>query len=79
MDAAPTRGAASTTAFKGMTMTGTALMVQEDARTASRVRVDFQRAVFLMEVVDNGDRARDLAQVLVILDLVPPCIGGAEL
>ena len=64
-------------------MSGTVLIIEDDARIANWVRVYFERAGFAAEVTHDGEsglaRARDLAPDLVVLDLALPRLDGVEL
>ena len=64
-------------------MTGSVLIVEDDARIANWVKVYFERAGFSAEVAHDGEAglamARDLAPDLVILDLMLPRLDGIEL
>ncbi len=64
-------------------MTGSVLIVEDDARIANWVKVYFERAGFSAEVAHDGEAglamARDLAPDLVILDLMLPRLDGVEL
>ena len=64
-------------------MSGTVLIVEDDARIANWVKVYFERAGFSAEVTHDGESglamARDLAPDLVILDLMLPRLDGVEL
>ena len=64
-------------------MSGTVLIIEDDARIANWVKVYFERAGFSAEVARDGEQgltlARDLAPDLVILDLMLPRLDGVEL
>ena len=64
-------------------MSGTVLIIEDDARIANWVKVYFERAGFSAEVAHDGKHglalARDLAPDLIILDLMLPRLGGVEL
>jgi len=64
-------------------MSGTVLIIEDDARIAHWVKVYFERAGFAAEVAHDGraglDLARDLAPDLIILDLMLPRLDGVEL
>ena len=64
-------------------MSGTVLIIEDDARIANWVKVYFERAGFSVEVAHDGKHglalARDLAPDLIILDLMLPRLGGVEL
>ncbi|MDE0475586.1 MAG: response regulator transcription factor [Gammaproteobacteria bacterium] len=64
-------------------MSGTVLIIEDDARIADWVRVYFERAGFAAEVTHDGESglamARDIAPDLVILDLMLPRLDGVEL
>ena len=64
-------------------MSGTVLIVEDDAKIANWVKVYFERAGFSAEVTHDGESglalARDLAPDLVILDLMLPRLDGMEL
>ena len=64
-------------------MSGTVLIIEDDARIARWVKVYFERAGYLAEVAPDGrtglDLARDLAPDLIILDLMLPRLDGVEL
>ena len=61
----------------------TVLIIEDDKRIASWVRVYFERAGFSAEVAHDGEYglalARDLAPDLIILDLMLPRLDGVEL
>ena len=64
-------------------MSGTVLIIEDDARIANWVKVYFERAGFSAEVAHDGESglalARNLAPGLIILDLMLPCLDGVEL
>ena len=64
-------------------MSGTVLIVEDDARIANWVKVYFERAGFSAEVAHDGESglalARNLARDLIILDLMLPRLDGVEL
>ena len=64
-------------------MSGTVLIVEDDARIANWVKVYFERAGFSTDVAQDGEaglaQARDLSPDLVILDLMLPRLDGVEL
>ena len=64
-------------------MSGTVLIIEDDARIANWVKVYFERAGFSVEVAHDGkhglELARDLAPDLIILDLMLPRLDGVEL
>ena len=64
-------------------MSGTVLIIEDDARIANWVKVYFERAGFSAEVAHDGEsglaRARDLTPDLIILDLMLPRLDGVEL
>ena len=64
-------------------MSGIVLIVEDDARIATWVKVYFERAGFSAEVADDGESGLDLARSqvpdLVILDLMLPRLDGVEL
>ena len=64
-------------------MSGTVLIVEDDTRIANWVKVYFERAGFSAEVAHDGESglelARDLAPVLIILDLMLPRLDGVDL
>ena len=64
-------------------MSGTVLIIEDDARIASWVKVYFERAGFSTEVAHDGESglalARNLAPGLIILDLMLPRLDGVEL
>ncbi|MXY37003.1 MAG: response regulator transcription factor [Dehalococcoidia bacterium] len=64
-------------------MSGTVLIIEDDARIANWVRVYFERAGFAAEVTHDGESglamARDIAPDLVIVDLMLPRLDGVEL
>ncbi len=64
-------------------MSGIVLIIEDDRRIASWVRVYFERAGFSAEVAHDGESglalARGLAPDLVILDLMLPRLDGVEL
>ncbi len=64
-------------------MSGTVLIVEDDARIAAWVKVYFERAGFAAEIAYDGesglDLARSLTPDLIILDLMLPRLDGVEL
>ena len=66
-----------------LAMSGTVLIIEDDARIANWVKVYFERAGFSAEVAHDGKHglalARDLAPDLIILDLMLPRLDGVEL
>ena len=64
-------------------MSGTILIVEDDARIARWVKVYFERAGFSAEIAQDGESglalARDLAPDLMVLDLMLPRLDGVEL
>ncbi len=64
-------------------MSGTVLIIEDDARIANWVRVYFERVGFSAEAAHDGESglalARDLAPDLIILDLMLPRLDGVEL
>ncbi len=64
-------------------MSGTVLIIEDDARIANWVKVYFERAGFSAEVAHDGESglalARNLAPDLIILDLMLPRLDGVEL
>ncbi len=64
-------------------MSGTVLIIEDDARIANWVKVYFERAGFSAEVAYDGESglalARNLAPDLIILDLMLPRLDGMEL
>ena len=64
-------------------MSGTVLIVEDDARIANWVKVYFERAGFSAEVAHDGESglalARNLARDLIILDLMLPRLDGVKL
>ena len=64
-------------------MSGTVLVIEDDARIANWVKVYFERAGFSAEVAHDGEsglaQARDLTPDLIILDLMLPRLDGVEL
>ena len=64
-------------------MSGTVLIIEDDARIANWVKVYFERAGFSAEVAHDGESglalARNLAPGLIILDLMLPRLDGVEL
>ncbi len=64
-------------------MSGTILIIEDDARIASWVKVYFERAGFSAEVAHDGESglalARNLIPDLIILDLMLPRLDGVEL
>ena len=64
-------------------MSGTVLIIEDDTRIASWVKVYFERAGFTAEIAHDGvsglGLARDLAPDLIILDLMLPRLDGVEL
>ena len=75
-------GAASSTGPGGKAMSGTVLIIEDDARIANWVKVYFERAGFSAEVSYDGESglelARELAPDLVVLDLSLPRLDGVE-
>ena len=69
--------------IRGLTMSGTVLIIEDDTRIANWVKVYFERAGFSAEVAHDGesglDMARDLVPDLIILDLMLPRLDGVEL
>ena len=69
--------------LRGLAMSGTVLIVEDDARIANWVKVYFERAGFSAEVAHDGESglalARNLARDLIILDLMLPRLDGVEL
>ena len=63
-------------------MSGTVLIIEDDARIANWVKVYFERAGFTADVSHDGESglelARELASDLVILDLSLPRLDGVE-
>ena len=64
-------------------MSGRVLIIEDDTRIASWIRVYFERAGFSAEVAHDGQTvlhlARDLTPDLIILDLMLPRLDGVEL
>ncbi len=64
-------------------MSGSVLIVEDDARIANWVKVYFERAGFSAETAHDGESglalARDLAPDLIILDLMLPRLDGVQL
>ena len=64
-------------------MSGTVLIIEDDTRIASWVKVYFERAGFSAEVTHDGESglalARNLTPDLIILDLMLPRLDGVEL
>ena len=64
-------------------MSGTVLIIEDDRRIASWIKVYFERAGFSTEVAHDGESglalARSLLPDLVILDLALPRLDGVEL
>ena len=64
-------------------MSGTVLIIEDDARIANWVKVYFERAGFSAEVAHDGESglalARNLRPDLIILDLMLPRLDGVEL
>ena len=64
-------------------MRGKVLIVEDDTRIASWVKVYFERAGYLAEVAHDGESglalARDLTPDLIVLDLMLPRLDGVEL
>ena len=64
-------------------MSRTVLIIEDDRRIASWVKVYFERAGYSAEVTHDGESglalARDLAPDLVILDLTLPRLDGVDL
>ena len=71
------------TVSEGAAMSGRVLIVEDDTRIASWVKVYFERAGYFAEVASDGESglalARDLVPDLVILDLMLPKLDGVEL
>ncbi len=69
--------------FRGLAMSGTVLIVEDDTRIANWVKLYFERAGFSAEVTHDGQSglmmARNLAPDLIILDLMLPRLDGVEL
>ena len=63
-------------------MSGTVLIIEDDARIANWVKVYFERAGFTADVSHDGESglelARELAPDLVVLDLSLPRLDGVE-
>ena len=83
MEAAPHGAPPPRWLFRGLTMNGTVLIIEDDARIANWVKVYFERAGFSAEVAYDGESglalARNLAPGLIILDLMLPRLDGVEL
>ena len=83
MDAALGIGAASKAALRGLALSGTVLIIEDDARIACWIKVYFERAGFSAEVTHNGESglalARNLTPDLIILDLMLPHLDGVKL
>ncbi len=83
MDAASPAGAASKVAVGGLVMSGRVLIVEDDTRIASWVKLYFERAGFSAEVAHDGESglalARNLTPDLIVLDLMLPRLDGVEL
>ena len=83
MEAAPHEAPSPRWLFRGLTMNGTVLIIEDDARIANWVKVYFERAGFSAEVAYDGESglalARNLAPGLIILDLMLPRLDGVEL
>ena len=83
MEAAPHEPPPPRWLFRGLTMNGTVLIIEDDARIANWVKVYFERAGFSAEVAYDGESglalARNLAPGLIILDLMLPRLDGVEL
>ena len=64
-------------------MSGTVLIIEDDSRIASWVKLYFERAGFSPEVAHDGESglalARDLSPDLIVLDLMLPRLDGVEL
>ena len=64
-------------------MSGSVLIIEDDKRIASWVKVYFERAGFSAEVTHDGESglalARDLTPDLIVLDLALPRLDGVEL
>ena len=64
-------------------MSGTVLIIEDDAKIANWVQVYFERAGYAAQVAHDGEAglalARDLAPDLIILDLLLPRLDGVEL
>ena len=76
MDAVSPAGIASKVAVGGLVMSGRVLIVEDDTRIASWVKLYFERAGFSAEVAHDGESglalARNLTPDLIILDLMLP-------
>ena len=64
-------------------MSGTVLIIEDDARIANWVKVYFERAGFCAEVAHDGEsglaQASSLTPDLIVLDLTLPRLDGVEL
>ena len=64
-------------------MSGTVLIIEDDARIANWIKVYFERAGFCAEVAHDGESglalARSLTPDLIVLDLTLPRLDGVEL
>ena len=64
-------------------MSGTVLLIEDDTRIATWVKLYFERAGFFVEVTHDGESglalARDLCPDLIVLDLMLPRLDGVEL
>ena len=69
--------------IRGLAMSGTVLIIEDDTRIANWVKVYFERAGFFAEVAHDGESglvlARDLIPDLIILDLMLPRLDGVDL
>ena len=69
--------------LRGLAMSGTVLIIEDDTRIANWVKVYFERAGFSAEVTHDGESglalARNLAPDLIVLDLMLPRLDGVKL
>ena len=71
------------TPSRGLVMSGTVLIIEDDTRIANWLKVYLERAGFSAEVAHDGESglalARHLIPDLIILDLMLPRLDGVEL
>ena len=63
-------------------MSATVLIIEDDARIASWLKVYFERAGYSAQVANNGEsglaQARAQTPDLIVLDLMLPCLDGVQ-